>query len=232
MTRARLLVIEDDATLRDGLRAALRSEDFEVHTASDGEAGARRLAEEQFDLVLLDLMLPRRSGLDVLRGLRARDTDTPVLILTARGEESDKVLGLELGADDYVTKPFGIRELVARVRVQLRRGRKAVDDAPAPFRLGDRKIDLAAYRILHEDGGERALSPREAGILGLLYRARGRAVSRAEILDAVWGSGRYVSNRGIDTHVLHLRQKVEADPRRPRFLLTVHGVGYRLDLDA
>ena len=232
--RARVLVVEDDATLREGLRTALVRHDLDVVVARDGTAGAAALADRDgYDCVLLDLMLPGRSGLDLLREFRARDVDTPVVILTARGDETDKVLGLELGADDYVTKPFSLRELIARVRAQLRRSPRIAQPRAEPaeaFVLGGARVDLAAFLVVR-DGAEHSLSPKEAGILDLLWRERGRAVSRDAILDAVWGRGIVVAHRTIDTHVLHLRQKLGEDPRAPRFVRTVHGVGYRLVVD-
>jgi two-component system alkaline phosphatase synthesis response regulator PhoP len=187
-----------------------------------------------FDLVLLDVMLPARGGFEILREMRAQGIASPVLMLTVRGDESDKVLGFDLGADDYVTKPFSLRELLARVRALLRRGRPAPPDAtaktpPTPdrFVIGDAEVDLAAYRVTL-DGTAHPLSPREAAILALLHREAGRVVSRDRFLDEVWGREVYVGHRTVDTHVLNLRQKIERDPRQPIHILTVHGVGYRL----
>jgi DNA-binding response OmpR family regulator len=231
--RQHILVVEDDATLRDGLARALTGEGFAVDCAADGYAARKALAGGHFDLVILDLMLPGPGGLELLRAFRAVDTETPVLILTARGDESDKVAGLGFGADDYVTKPFGLRELIARVRAHLRRqsGQRQEEPPPPPFRIGTALVDLGAF-VVERDGVQQALSPKEAAILTLLLREQGRALHRNAILDAVWGRGRFVTHRTIDTHVLNLRQKVESDPRQPRHLLTVHGVGYRLVLDA
>jgi DNA-binding response OmpR family regulator len=231
--RPRILIVEDDATLRDGLALALRGQDWFVETASDGALAQRLLAGASFDLVLLDLMLPQRSGLEVLRGMRAAGLTTVVVVLTAKGEESEKVLALDLGADDYVTKPFGLRELIARVRAHLRRLGRLDGGAQAaipPFRLGDVAIDLGAFLVRRAEG-EVSLSRKEAGILDLLVRAKGRAVDRNEILDVVWGRGSDVTHRTIDTHVLNLRQKIESESGTPRHLLAVHGVGYRLVMD-
>lgn len=230
MSGERLLVVEDDETIREGLAEALLSEGYTVELARDGHQGKRALEHGGFDLVMLDLMLPGPSGLDLLRGLRAADSGTAVLILTAKGDEVDKVLGLELGADDYVTKPFGLRELLARIRAVLRRKeRPQAGEIPAEFALGEARVNLAAYRV-ERDGVEHGLSPREAAILSLLLEHEGEAVSRDLILNRVWGSNCVVTNRTIDTHVLHLRQKIERDSKAPEFLLTVHGVGYRLVL--
>jgi DNA-binding response OmpR family regulator len=233
----RLLLVEDDRALSTGLCDAFRLEGFEVTLARDG-VKARALAfEREFDVAILDLMLPGRSGLDVLRELRAKGRALPILILTARGGESDKVIGLELGADDYVTKPFSLRELVARVRALVRRAGAREESAAAPpgatrFALGDAEVDLEAF-TLKRGAVTHALSRREAALLALLWERRGRAVSREQILRHAWSDGGdHVGARTIDTHVLNLRQKLEADPAQPRLLLTVHGIGYRLQVDA
>ena len=243
----RLLLVEDDRALSTGLADAFRLEGFEVTATRDGAKGGELALTREFEVVVLDLMLPGRNGLDLLRELRAKGRTTPVLVLTARGEEADKVVGLEVGADDYVTKPFSLRELVARVRALVRRagagarGRQAeaarndAEDAaaaaPAKFELGDATVDLAAF-TLKRAGTTHPLSRREAALLALLFERRGRAVSREQILKLAWDGGDHVGTRTIDTHVLNLRQKLEADPARPRWLLTVHGVGYRLANDA
>ena len=185
-----------------------------------------RLSRKRFDLVVLDIMLPGPSGLELLRELRQRDGDTPVLLLTARGEEGDKVLGLELGADDYVTKPFSLRELLARVKAMLRRRDRTESAMVEQFVWGPAQIDLAAF-TLHRDGQTHSLSPKEAGMLRLLRQRAGRAVSRSDFLAEIWGGDEFVGDRTIDTHMLNLRQKLEADHKQPQHLLTVHGVGYR-----
>ncbi len=228
MTR-RLLIVEDDLALRTGLRDSFAGEGYDVCTAADGHEARAELRARSFDLVILDLMLPGPGGLEILRELRARDEHTPVLVLTARSDENDKVLGLELGADDYVTKPFGLRELIARVRALLRRLDR---DEPSPqtFRIGDAEVDLSAFQI-QRNGETHSLSPKEAAMLSLLHADVGKAVSRGRFLDEVWGSEKFVGNRTIDTHVLNLRNKLEPDPKTPRFLLTVHGIGYRLCMD-
>jgi DNA-binding response OmpR family regulator len=224
-----LLIVEDDETLRVGLHDYFSGQGFAVTVAADGEAGRRWLRDGQFDLVLLDLMLPGPGGLELLREFRAGGNDTPVVILTARGEENDKVLGLEMGADDYVTKPFGLREVAARVRAHLRRAARDGGGVPRRFQIGAARVDLSAYQ-LSRGGAVHALSPKEIGMLELLYRHAGEVVSRGRFLDVLWDGGEHVSNRTIDTHVLHLRRKLEVDPKAPQHLLTVHGVGYRLCL--
>ena len=226
---ARILLVEDDASLRTGLADNLALEGWDCTIARTGAEALSLLAREGFDLVLLDWMLPGKSGIDVLRELRRRDDSTPVVLLTAKSEVSDKVLGLEMGADDYVTKPFQVAELLARVRVCLRRAERAEPEPEADverFELGDMDVDLAAFELRR---GEDALSlsPTESAMLALLWRERGRVVSRERMLDEVW-QGSHVSNRTIDTHVLNLRKKLERDPRQPRHLMTVHGAGYKL----
>ena len=224
----RLLIVEDDLALRTGLRDSFAGEGFDVTTAEDGDQGRELLLSRHFDGVVLDLMLPGRGGLEILRELRQRGLGTPVLLLTARGEENDKVLGLELGADDYVTKPFGIRELIARVRAMLRRTTLAEEAPVHGFNLGGARVDLDAFQ-LQRDGETHKLSKKEAGILALLYRNRGKAVSRSRFLAEVWGTDEFVSTRTVDTHVLNLRHKLEVDAAAPRYLVTVHGIGYRLE---
>tara|TARA_R110002073_G_scaffold156060_1_gene311361 strand:+ start:104 stop:802 length:699 start_codon:yes stop_codon:yes gene_type:complete len=223
----RILFVEDDFTLRTALGDALSGEGHGVTTAADGHEARALLREQRFDLVVLDIMLPGPSGLELLRELRQRDGDTPVLLLTARGEEGDKVLGLELGADDYVTKPFSLRELLARVKAMLRRRDRTESAMVEQFVLGPAQIDLAAF-TLHRDGQTHSLSPKEAGMLRLLRQRAGRAVSRSDFLAEIWGGDEFVGDRTIDTHMLNLRQKLEADHKQPQHLLTVHGVGYRL----
>jgi DNA-binding response OmpR family regulator len=231
----RILIVEDDATLRMGLEDALKSEGYEVMVASDGGLGEELLYARHFDLVVLDLMLPIKGGLEILRGLRERRFMTPVILLTARNSENDKVLGLELGADDYVTKPFGLRELLARIRVLLRREERVTamlqtEDTPASFRIGEAEIDLAAFRI-RRGGQEEPMTPKEAAMLDLLRQEAPGVVSRQRFLSEIWEGGGHVTNRTVDTHMLNLRRKIEEDPKAPQHLLTVHGAGYRLAMD-
>ncbi len=225
-----ILLVEDDDTLRTGLRDYFTAQTYRVTEAADGHVAEGLLKAHDFDLLILDLMLPGPGGLELLREFRTFDTETPVLILTARGDETDKVLGLELGADDYITKPFGLRELSARVRAHLRRSGQRDEGAVTRFRIGDAEVDLRAYQLSRGDAMHK-LSPKEVGILQLLHRERGKAVTRTVILNEVWGGELSVSDRTIDTHVLHLRKKIEDDPKQPRFVQTVHGVGYRLCLE-
>ncbi|MBL8725744.1 MAG: response regulator transcription factor [Planctomycetes bacterium] len=222
-----LLLVEDDPALRTLLADALQHDGHAVTTAADGDEALALLRERAFDLLLLDVMLPGPSGLEILQAFRRRDQDTPVLLLTARSSESDKVLGLELGADDYVTKPFSLRELRTRVRVLLRRVRRPLGQPAGRFRIGGAEVDLDGYRV-QRGRQQHRLSPTEAALLALLWQERGRVVDRARFLQQVWGGDGSVGDRTIDTHLLHLRQKIEVDPKAPQHLRTVHGVGYLL----
>ena len=224
---ARVLVVEDNADLAYGLRNNLEIEGHEVIVAVDGRAGLSAAQSSKIDLVILDLMLPGLDGFRVLKHLREGDSATPVLVLTARSEESDKVRGLKLGADDYVTKPFGVLELLARVEALLRRR----DHAPAirsVERFGAIEVDRGA-RVVRRDGQPVSLAPRELDLLLALMDAGGAALSRASLMDRVWGYQADVLSRTVDTHVAELRRKLEPDPATPRHLLTVRKVGYRLE---
>jgi DNA-binding response OmpR family regulator len=223
----RILVIEDDATIRRGLRDALRSEGYEVLEAADGDAGLALGLTADPDLVVLDLMLPRLDGFEVLKRLRADGVETPVLVLTARSLPQDRVRGLDLGADDYVSKPFGLAELLARVRSRLRAwDRERGLHQGTVLRFGGVTVDFAARRATR-DGADLGLTPQELGLLALLARNEGRALSRAEILEALWADRAEVVSRVIDTAILGLRKKVEPDPAHPRHVVSVRGTGYR-----
>jgi DNA-binding response OmpR family regulator len=224
---ARVLVIEDNADLAYGLRNNLEIEGHEVIVAVDGRSGLSTAQASKIDLVILDLMLPGLDGFRVLKHLRAGDSVTPVLVLTARSEESDKVRGLKLGADDYVTKPFGVLELLARVEALLRRR----DHTPAirtVDRFGEIEVDRGA-RVVRRDGQPVSLAPRELDLLLALLDAGGAALSRASLMDRVWGYQADVLSRTVDTHIAELRRKLELDPATPRHFLTVRKVGYRLE---
>jgi DNA-binding response OmpR family regulator len=222
---ARILIIEDEPAMQRGLRDNLEMDGYEVDSASDGAAGLDRLTSTAYDLILLDVMLPKMSGMDVLKAARAQGCTAPVIMLTARGEEVDRVLGLELGADDYVVKPFSLRELLARVKAVLRRTEGA---APAgEVRIGRCLVDFGAFTV--KAGGETIpMTSREFDLLKYLWEHRSRAVSRDQLLTDVWGMNDAVSTRTIDNFVVRLRQKIEEDPAHPKHLLTVHGSGYRL----
>jgi DNA-binding response OmpR family regulator len=223
---SRILVIEDDPAILRGLRDNLVCESYDVITAADGEAGERLVSEKAPDLILLDLMLPGLSGYEICRRLRGRGVRTPILMLTARAEEGDRVLGLDLGADDYLTKPFSIRELLARVRAILRRTQQesALPDEAA---FGAVTLDFRGYEA-RKAGKPVDLTRKEFGVLRLLAARSGHVLSRDELLNEVWGYEHYPTTRTVDNHIASLRAKLEEDPARPQHLLTVHGVGYKL----
>jgi DNA-binding response OmpR family regulator len=222
---SRILVIEDDAAILRGLADSLRRESYEVLTAADGESGCRMAMEKHPDLLVLDLMLPKLSGYEVCRQMRAKGLATPILMLTARGDEGDRVLGLDLGADDYVTKPFSLRELLARVRALLRRAqppRALIDE----LRVNAVAVDFRKYEATAA-GGPLELTRREFQLLRALASRPGEVVSRSELLDQVWGVDEYPTTRTVDTHIAALRAKIELDPANPEHLLTMRGVGYK-----
>ncbi len=227
---ARVLVVEDNHDLAYGLRNNLEIEGYEVRVAEKGEAGLEQVGEWDPDLIILDLMLPDLDGYRVLQHLRRSGVTTPVLILTARGEESDKVLGFRLGADDYVTKPFGVLELLARVEAILRRshprGSGPGEEEDGAEEFGDVRIDLPS-RTVQKNGEEVSLTPKELDLLLALIRRRGAVASRLELLQEVWGHRAAVVSRTVDTHVSELRRKLEREPSHPRHILTVHKAGYR-----
>jgi DNA-binding response OmpR family regulator len=228
----RILVAEDDAAILTGVADLLESEGYTVETVRDGLAALELFHSARPDLVLLDVMMPRMNGYDVCRAIRREDGLTPVLMLTAKGREIDKVVGLELGADDYIVKPFGMAELLARVRSALRRGALSKREPPEDsdtdpaYAFGDVAVDFGSMT------GRKgkipfSLTPKEVALLRFLMEREGKVVSRNMLLDEVWGIECDVTTRTVDQHVVRLRQKIEDDPAKPRFLLTVHGAGYR-----
>ncbi len=223
----RLLVVEDDPGIQESLVDYFKGRgEWIVHAAGDVAAARSALAGERFHMVLLDLRLPDGDGLDVLRELRKSGDKTPVIVLTAHGEVDQRVLGLKLGADDYVVKPFSVHELDARIQAVQRR----TDQPAASLRLGDAEVDLQGHRGRRGDAEFRLL-PKEAELLAHLLQHRGQTCSRDDLLRAVWGYDATPTTRTVDTHVFQLRQKIEADPKNPQLLLTVHGAGYRLAPD-
>jgi DNA-binding response OmpR family regulator len=220
-----ILIIEDDPAIAKGLLHNLRFEGFSAHWAGDGERGLELAVDKRPDLILLDLMLPKQNGLEVLRELRRLENDTPVIVLTAKGEEADKVRGLELGADDYVTKPFSLKELLARIHAVLRRKRK-FDKEMAQADFGEAQVDFTA-RTASFRGRPVELTAKEMELLRLFLSREGQALSRQEILNRVWGFDYFGTDRTVDNFITRLRQKFEADPERPRHFLTVRGLGYR-----
>jgi DNA-binding response OmpR family regulator len=224
-----VLAIEDDPAILRGLADNLRFEGYDVITATDGETGYRLQQERKPDLILLDLMLPRMSGFEFCRKLRGEGIQTPVLMLTARSEEPDRVLGLDLGADDYVTKPFSVRELMARVRALLRRSQPSSDGIPAlpdELRFGDTEIDFRSYEA-RRSGTPVEMTRKEFAILRFLASRAGDVVTRDDLLNEVWGYESYPSSRTVDNHVAGLRAKLERDASQPEHIKTVHGVGYK-----
>ena len=230
--KAKILIAEDDANIRLGLVATLESDGYAVTAASDGAQALKLFPQEKFDLVVLDVMMPKASGYDVCRELRARGTRVPVLFLTAKGEEIDKVVGLKLGADDYVTKPFGVHELLARVEALLRRGREATPRAapelPPEFRIGVATIDRRKFSVTVA-GESTALTARELKLAEVFAARPGEVLTRDALLNAVWGVDYFGTTRTLDQHVAQLRKKIEAVPGAPSAIATVHGVGYRYD---
>lgn len=221
----RLLIVEDEPALARGLRDVFLAQGFEVHTAADGAAGLDAALSVGPDVILLDVMLPGINGFEICRAVRERGLDVPILMLTAKGQEDDVVMGLNLGADDYVTKPFRVNELVARVQAFLRRRQSA---GGAAHRFGDCDVDLRAHTVTRS-GGRVALTSKEYELLAYFLRRPGCALSRDAILDAVWGSAVFVLPRSVDRCVTTLRAKIEPDPRRPRYIHTIRDVGYRFE---
>jgi two-component system alkaline phosphatase synthesis response regulator PhoP len=222
----RILIVEDDESITLGLEMNLRAEGYDVSVALDGESGLLRASEDGFDLVILDVMLPKMNGFEVLRELRERQKTVPIVMLSARGAEMDKVMGLELGAEDYITKPFGLAELLARVKAVLRRDGILRRSNERVVRAGELEIN-ANTREVKRAGAHVDLTATEFDILWCLVEAGSRPLAREEILSLVWGPGHHGTLRTIDNFVLQLRTKLEKDPAEPQHLLTVRGVGYR-----
>ena len=222
----RLLLIEDEPGLVLTLADRLGREGYSVETAQDGAVGLERALQEPFELILLDVMLPRQSGFDVLRDLRQQGVDTPVIMLTARGQVVDKVVGLKLGADDYLTKPFEMMELLARIEARLRRAPPpATIDAEA-YRFGAIQVDFRKAEVTRE-GSAINLSAREYQLLRYFIEHRGATISRDELLNQVWGYNAMPNTRTVDVHVAWLRQKIEPNPKHPQYVITAHGLGYK-----
>jgi DNA-binding response OmpR family regulator len=224
--KEKILIIEDETELISGLRLNLEFEAYEVISAEDGEAGLERALRDAPDLILLDIMLPKKDGLDVCREIRRQNVTTPIIMLTAKGEEVDKVVGLEIGADDYITKPFSLKELLARIKAQLRRGKQETTSVPSVYRFNDIEIDFIHFKI-RRDGKEFDLTSLEVEILKHLVAHRGEVVSRDDLLDKIWGHEKYPSTRTIDNHILKLRKKLERDPAKTKVIFSVYGEGYR-----
>lgn len=222
---ARILVVEDEPSLALGLQEDLSIEGYEVEVARDGEAALERALAGSFDLIVLDVMLPKKDGFEVCRQLRREGARVPILMLTAKTQESDKVLGLEIGADDYMTKPFSGRELRARIKALLRR---TVGDVADVYRFGDVEVDFARCE-LRRGGQVVEVTPVEIKMLAAFVRQPGRALTRDQILSDVWGRGTFVTDRVVDAHIVNLRRKIEPVATEPRYLVSVRGIGYRFD---
>jgi DNA-binding response OmpR family regulator len=222
---ARILIVEDEPNMVAGLRDNFEFEGYQVITAPDGVAGLERALSESPDLVILDVMMPRMSGLDVCRQLKSKRPSIPIIMLTARGQEVDKVVGLELGADDYVTKPFSIRELLARVKAVLRRSHTVAKEQER-VSFGDVEINLRSCQVTRA-GKSLEFSSKEFELLKYLVCNQGETLSRDRLLEEVWGYDRFPTTRTVDAHIVRLRQKIEPKPEEPRFILTVHGTGYK-----
>ena len=229
---AKILVVEDEPNMQIGLKDNLEFEQFDVQVTKDGQEGLDSILNNSFDLIILDVMMPKMSGFDVCKAARKNGVSTPIIFLTAKGEEIDKVLGLELGADDYITKPFSIRELVARVKAILRRTENTPDTSSnqteGPITIGSLTVDFTHYTANHATDGEVKMSHKEFEVLHYLLNHTGEVVSRYQLLEEVWGYDSQPTTRTVDNFILKLRQKIEENPNNPKFIITVHGAGYKV----
>jgi DNA-binding response OmpR family regulator len=223
---AKILVVEDEPGIAFGLESDLEIEGYEVAVVGEGDKAVSQACAEPFDLILLDVMLPNKDGFEVCRELRRRGVKTPIIMLTAKTQEAEKVMGLEVGADDYVTKPFSPRELRARIRALLRR--TVTQDKEDVYRFGSWELDMGRFELRRE-GRRVDATTTELKLLAAFARSRGRVLRREQLLDEVWGSGVFITDRVIDNHVMSLRRKIEDEPAAPRYLISVRGMGYRFD---
>jgi two-component system alkaline phosphatase synthesis response regulator PhoP len=221
----KILIIEDEKDLVTGLKFNLEARDYEVSTAYDGEAGYGKALDEHPDLVILDLMLPKLNGFEVCKRLKKEVPEIPIIMLTAKSQESEIVTGLELGADDYITKPFSVLELVARIKTVLRRV-QPVTSEPEVHQFGDLEINFKRY-VAHKKDKSLKLSPREFEILQYFVKKRGEIISRDELLNQIWGYDTFPNTRTVDAHIAKLRQKIEDEPEEPNIIITIHGLGYK-----
>jgi two-component system alkaline phosphatase synthesis response regulator PhoP len=224
--KEKILIIEDEEDLVKGLKLNLAGEGYDVAWAYDGQEGIRKALEEQPDLIILDIMLPKMDGLEVCREIRQKNMNIPIIMLTAKGEEVDKVVGLEVGADDYITKPFSIRELLARLKAHLRREKREVKKIPEAYSFGEIEVDFSHFKVRRK-GKEVDLTSLEVEILKYFVAHRGEVVTREALLDKIWGYERFPTTRTIDNHILKLRKKIEGDPAHPKHIFSVYGAGYR-----
>jgi len=224
----KILVVDDEQNMRTGLKDNLEFEGYEVETANDGEEGLKKILVNNYDLIILDVMMPKKSGFDVCKEIRKNGITTPIILLTAKGEEIDKVVGLEIGADDYVTKPFSLRELLARVKAILRRSDSLImDNESREIKIGKLTVDFNSYKATLKNK-DVAMSHKEFEILRYLWKHRNATVSRDDLLTEIWGYDETPTTRTVDNFILKLRQKIENDPNHPQVILTVHGIGYKL----
>jgi DNA-binding response OmpR family regulator len=222
----KILIVEDEPNMRLGLKDNLEFEGYETDFASDGETGLQKILVDNYDLILLDVMMPKLSGFDVCKSIRKKGVTTPVILLTAKDQEIDKVLGLELGADDYVTKPFSLRELLARIKAVLRRGENLRGEDHNVI-IGKLEINFKDYTASEENNFVQ-MSHKEFEILNFFWKHRNKTVSRDDLLENIWGYEESPTTRTVDNFVLKLRQKIEKDPNHPQIIITVHGIGYKL----
>lgn len=222
----KILVVEDEPAMRRGLKDNLEFEGYEVDFAKDGATALQKILEQAYDLVVLDVMLPEMSGFDVCKKVRKEGVTTPIIMLTAKGEEIDKVLGLELGADDYITKPFSLRELLARIKAVLRRKPGTIMGEKQSIKIGNLEVNFSTYNAF---SGKQPvpMSHKEFEVLKYLWQHQNQTVSRDSLLEDVWGYEEYPTTRTVDNFILKLRQKIENNPAHPRHILTVHGIGYK-----
>ena len=227
----KILIIEDELNMVNGLKDNLEFDGYEVEIAMEGGSGLERILGNKYDLILLDIMLPQISGFDICKAVRKEGINTPIVLLTAKGEEIDKVLGLELGADDYITKPFSLRELLARIKAILRRVQNENEEGLEPefISIGNIKVNFKNY-LAFEGTNEIKMSYKEFGILHYLYLNAGKIIQRDDLMSDVWGIEYDISTRTVDNFILKLRQKIEVDPNNPKIILTVHGIGYKMIL--
>jgi DNA-binding response OmpR family regulator len=227
----KILIIEDELNMVNGLKDNLEFDGYEVEIAMEGGSGLERILRNKYDLILLDIMLPQISGFDICKAVRKEGINTPIVLLTAKGEEIDKVLGLELGADDYITKPFSLRELLARIKAILRRVQNENEEGLEPefIPIGKIKVNFKNY-LAFEGTNEIKMSYKEIGILHYLYMNAGKIIQRDDLMSDVWGIEYDISTRTVDNFILKLRQKIEVDPNNPKIILTVHGIGYKMIL--
>ncbi len=225
---SKILVVDDEQNMRSGLKDNLEFEGYEVEIAQDGEEGLKKILDNFYNLIILDVMMPKMNGFDVCKAARKNGIITPIILLTAKGEEIDKVLGLEIGADDYVTKPFSLRELLARVKAILRRGENlTMNESEREIKIGKLDINFNGFKATSKQK-DVSMSHKEFEILHYLWKRRNTTVSRDDLLSEIWGYDENPTTRTVDNFILKLRQKVEIDPNHPKVIITVHGIGYKM----